>query len=166
MLTKTLLFISWEKWNIHKIKALMGHWNKRWILGGHEHYNVLILIVHVNQVSLNTSLSQRLLVFLYTPPTPIIHSSWVLCFSFTSGMWGKWALSMAGKSVCVFSMQSLLSLELNIKESKMVDLKDGRSLGFVLQGGLHRRATQLDSDHNVRNKYPQEKNCITLSLWY
>lgn len=143
--------ISWKKWNIHKIKALMGRWNKRWILGVHEHYNVLILIVHVNQVSLNISLSQRLLVFLSTPPTPIIHSR-CLWFSFTSGMWGKWALSMARKSVCAVSMQSLLSLELNIKESKMVDLKDGRSLGFVLQERLHRRATQLDSDHNIRNK--------------
>lgn len=59
---------------------------------------------------------------------------------------------MARKSVCAVSMQSLLSLELNIKESKMVDLKDGRSLGFVLQERLHRRATQLDSDHNIRNK--------------
>ena len=45
----------------------MGPWNKSWILGGHEHYHILMLLVHVNQVSLRTSLHQRLLVFLCTP---------------------------------------------------------------------------------------------------
>lgn len=39
----------------------------RWIVEGYEHYHVSILIVHVNHVSPNTSLCQRLFVFLYIP---------------------------------------------------------------------------------------------------
>ena len=52
----------------------------------------------------------------------------------------------------------------------MADLKDGRSLGFVLHGQPQIRATQPVSDQDVRNKKKkkktQEKNYITSSLCY
>ena len=52
------------------------------------------------------------------------------------------------------------------KNPKVADLKDGRSLGFVLHGQSQIRPTQPVSDQDVGNKKTQEKKQTILHHHY